>query len=89
MSEYSPEDLCEGKPIFPRQLCHFPACNTHGSGTFSGEKDADMIAKLQKEFDHRFADKTRKSHVHIFANPFTFHVEDAPVASSLACCPVC
>lgn len=50
------------------------------SGTsFSGEKYAATIVKLQEEFDHRFADfKTHRATFHICADPFTFDVEDAP-----------
>lgn len=62
-------------------LCHFPACKAlMDSGTpFSGEKYADTILKLQEEFDHRFADfKTHRATFQIFADPFSFDVEDAP-----------
>lgn len=62
-------------------LCHFPACKALvDAGTpFSGEKYVDAILKLQKEFDHRFADfKTHRATFQIFADPFTFDVQDAP-----------
>ncbi|XP_077480640.1 general transcription factor II-I repeat domain-containing protein 2A-like [Stigmatopora argus] len=62
-------------------LCHFPACKALvDAGTpFSGEKYAEAISKLQEEFDHRFADfKTHKATFQIFADPFSFDVQDAP-----------
>ncbi|XP_076850343.1 general transcription factor II-I repeat domain-containing protein 2A-like [Brachyhypopomus gauderio] len=62
-------------------ICHFPACKAlMDSGTpFSGEKYADVILKLQEEFDHRFADfKTHRATFHIFADPFSFDGKDAP-----------
>ncbi|KAL6466892.1 hypothetical protein MHYP_G00246960 [Metynnis hypsauchen] len=62
-------------------LCHFPACKTlMDAGTpFSGEKYVDVILKLQEEFDHRFADfKTHRATFQIFADPFSFDVQDAP-----------
>ncbi len=62
-------------------LCHFPACKALvDAGTpFSGKKYVDAILKLQKEFDHRFADfKTHRATLQIFADPFTFDVQDAP-----------
>lgn len=47
--------------------------------TFSGEKYVDNIGKLQEEFDYRFSDfKTHRTTFHIFADPFSFDVEDAP-----------
>ncbi|XP_042589393.1 general transcription factor II-I repeat domain-containing protein 2-like [Cyprinus carpio] len=46
---------------------------------FSGEKYADAIMKLQEEFDRRFADfKTHRATFQIFADPFSFDVQDAP-----------
>ncbi|TKS65945.1 General transcription factor II-I repeat domain-containing protein 2 [Collichthys lucidus] len=46
---------------------------------FSGEKYVDVILKLQEEFDHRFADfKTHRATFQIFADPFSFDVQDAP-----------
>ncbi|XP_074513446.1 general transcription factor II-I repeat domain-containing protein 2A-like [Sebastes fasciatus] len=62
-------------------LCHFPACKALvDAGTpFSGEKYVDAIVKLQEEFDHRFADfKTHRATFQIFADPFSFDVQDAP-----------
>ncbi|XP_074510983.1 general transcription factor II-I repeat domain-containing protein 2A-like [Sebastes fasciatus] len=62
-------------------LCHFPACKALvDAGTpFSGEKYFDAIVKLQEEFDHRFADfKTHRATFQIFADPFSFDVQDAP-----------
>uniref|UniRef100_A0A8D2Q113 General transcription factor II-I repeat domain-containing protein 2-like n=1 Tax=Varanus komodoensis TaxID=61221 RepID=A0A8D2Q113_VARKO len=62
-------------------LCHFPACKAlMDSGTpFRGEKYTDATVKLQEEFDHRFADfKTHRATFQIFADPFSFDVEDAP-----------
>ncbi|KAF1388875.1 hypothetical protein PFLUV_G00067390 [Perca fluviatilis] len=62
-------------------LCHFPACKALvDAGTpFSGEKYVDVILKLQEEFDHRFADfKTHRATFQIFADPFSFDVDDAP-----------
>ncbi|KAJ8248095.1 hypothetical protein GJAV_G00238250 [Gymnothorax javanicus] len=62
-------------------LCHFPACKAlMDAGTpFSSEKYADAIVKLQKEFDHRFADfKTHRATLQIFAEPFSFDEQDAP-----------
>lgn len=62
-------------------LCHFPACKALAdAGTpFSGEKYVDVILKLQEEFDHRFADfKTHRATFQIFADPFSFDVQDAP-----------
>ncbi|KAM9391450.1 general transcription factor II-I repeat domain-containing protein 2-like [Pholidichthys leucotaenia] len=62
-------------------LCHFPARKAlMDAGTpFSGEKYADAIVKLQVEFDHRFADfKTHRANFQIFADPFSFDVQDAP-----------
>ena len=46
---------------------------------FSGEKYVDAIVKLQEEFDNRFADfKTHRATFQIFADPFSFDVQDAP-----------
>ena len=62
-------------------LCHFPACKALlNAGTpFSGEKYVDAIMRLQEEFDHRFADfKTHRATFQIFADPFSFDVQDAP-----------
>lgn len=56
-------------------LCHFPACKVlmDSGTTFSGEKCADTIEKLQEEFYHRFADfKTHRATFHIFADPLSF-----------------
>ena len=51
---------------------------THGCGHI-GEKYADAIMKLQEEFDRRFADfKTHRATFQIFADPFSFEVQDAP-----------
>ncbi|KAI5104474.1 protein transcription factor II-I repeat domain-containing protein 2B-like protein [Silurus meridionalis] len=61
-------------------LCHFPACKALAdAGTpFSGKKYVDVILKLQEEFDHRFADfKTHRATFQIFADPFSFDVQDA------------
>lgn len=72
--------LCKAQ-LSQTNLCHFPACKAlMDSGTsFSGEKYAATIGKLQEEFDHRFADfKTHRATFHIFADRFTFDVEDAP-----------
>ena len=45
----------------------------------SGEKYVDAIMRLQEEFDHRFADfKTHRATFQIFADPFSFDVQDAP-----------
>ena len=45
---------------------------------FSGEKYADVIVKLQEEFDHRFADfKAHRATFQMFADPFSFDVQDA------------
>ncbi|XP_070593080.1 general transcription factor II-I repeat domain-containing protein 2A-like isoform X2 [Erythrolamprus reginae] len=62
-------------------LCHFPACKElMDAGTpFSGEEYVDAILKLQEEFDDRFADfKTHRATFQIFADPFSFDVQDAP-----------
>ncbi|XP_069819639.1 general transcription factor II-I repeat domain-containing protein 2A-like [Dendropsophus ebraccatus] len=62
-------------------LCHFPSCKElMDAGTpFSGEEYVDVILKLQEEFDHRFADfKTHRATFQIFADPFSFDVQDAP-----------
>ncbi|KAM9848068.1 general transcription factor II-I repeat domain-containing protein 2A-like [Aulostomus maculatus] len=62
-------------------LCHFPACMAlvDAGTSFSGEKYVDAIVKLQEEFDHRFADfKTHRATFQIFADPFSFDVQDAP-----------
>ena len=50
------------------------------SGTrFSSIKYTDAIAKLQEEFDDRFVDfKTHTATFQMFADPFSFNVEDAP-----------
>jgi len=46
---------------------------------FRGEKYADATVKLQEEFDHRFADfKKHRATFQIFADPFSFDVQDAP-----------
>ena len=73
-------------------LCHFPACKALvDAGTpFSGEKYVEAILKLQEEFDHRFADfKTHRATFQIFADSFSFDVQDAPLLyfkwSSLTC----
>ncbi|XP_067096949.1 general transcription factor II-I repeat domain-containing protein 2-like [Osmerus mordax] len=65
-------------------LCHFPACKalmdvgTPFSGVPTYTKYADAIVKLQEEFDHRFADfKTQRATFQIFADPFSFDVQDA------------
>ncbi|KAK7161663.1 hypothetical protein R3I94_004364 [Phoxinus phoxinus] len=61
-------------------LCHFPACKAlmDVGKPFIGEKYADAIMKLQEEFDRRFADfKTHRATFHIFADPFSFEVQDA------------
>uniref|UniRef100_A0A669DFX6 SPIN-DOC-like zinc-finger domain-containing protein n=1 Tax=Oreochromis niloticus TaxID=8128 RepID=A0A669DFX6_ORENI len=61
--------------------CHFPACKALvDAGTpFSGDKYVDVILRLQEEFDHRFADfKTHRATFPIFADPFSFDVQDAP-----------
>lgn len=48
---------------------------THGCR----QKYVDAILKLQEEFEHRFADfKTHRATFQIFADPFTFDVQDAP-----------
>ena len=62
-------------------LCHFPACKAlMDEGTlFTVEKYTDAIVKLQEEFDQRFADfKTHRATFQIFADPFSFDVQDAP-----------
>ncbi len=62
-------------------LCHFMACKAlmDVGKPFSGEKYADAIMKLQEEFDRRFADfKTHRATFIIFADPFSFDVQDAP-----------
>ncbi|KAK0154547.1 General transcription factor II-I repeat domain-containing protein 2 [Merluccius polli] len=67
--------------VSQKNLCHFPACKALADkGTpFSCEEYVEAIVKLQEEFNHRFADfKTHKSIFQIFANPFSFDVEDAP-----------
>ncbi|XP_037129559.1 general transcription factor II-I repeat domain-containing protein 2A-like [Syngnathus acus] len=67
--------------LFQTNLCHFPACKAlmDSATTFSGEKYADTIGKLQEEFDQRFADfKAHRATFQIFADPFSFDVEDAP-----------
>jgi len=64
-----------------KNLCHFPTCKALvDAGTpFSGQKYVDAILKLQEEFDHRFADfKTHRATFQIFADPFSFDVQDAP-----------
>lgn len=46
---------------------------------FSGKKYTDAIVKLQEEFDHRCVDfKTHRATFQIFADPFSFDVQDAP-----------
>ena len=46
---------------------------------FDGEEYIDAIEKLQEEFDHRFADfKNHKATFKMFADPFSFDVQDAP-----------
>nr|XP_021321998.1 LOW QUALITY PROTEIN: general transcription factor II-I repeat domain-containing protein 2B-like [Danio rerio] len=55
-------------------LCHFPACKAlvDAGIPFSGEKYVDAIFKLEKEFDHRFADfKTHRATFQIFVDPFS------------------
>lgn len=62
-------------------LCHFPACKelVDTGIPFSGEKYVDAIFKLEKEFDHRFADfKKHRATFQIFVDPFSFDVQDAP-----------
>uniref|UniRef100_A0A803K7I5 DUF4371 domain-containing protein n=1 Tax=Xenopus tropicalis TaxID=8364 RepID=A0A803K7I5_XENTR len=62
-------------------LCHFPACKelVDAGIPFSGEKYVDAIFKLEKEFDHRFADfKTHRATFQIFVDPLSFDVQDAP-----------
>ncbi|KAM9802264.1 tRNA (guanine-N(7)-)-methyltransferase non-catalytic subunit wdr4 isoform X6 [Syngnathus typhle] len=68
--------------LFQTNLCPFPACKAlmDSGTTFSGEKYADTIGKLQEEFDQRFADfKTHRATFQTFADPFSFDVEDAPL----------
>ena len=46
---------------------------------FSGNKYVGAILKLQEEFDDRFADfKTHRATFQMFADPFSFDVQDAP-----------
>lgn len=46
---------------------------------FRGEKYVDAILKLQEEFDYTFKDfKTHRATFQIFADPFSFDVQDAP-----------
>lgn len=46
---------------------------------FSADKYVDVMLRLQEEFDHRFADfKTHRATFHIFADPFSSDVQDAP-----------
>ncbi|XP_061092579.1 protein FAM200A-like [Conger conger] len=67
-----------------RQLCDAivdAACKAlMDVGTpFSGEKYADAIVRNCEEFDHRFADfKTHRATFQIFADPFSFVVQDVP-----------
>ncbi|TWW59217.1 General transcription factor II-I repeat domain-containing protein 2 [Takifugu flavidus] len=43
------------------------------------QKYVDVILKLQEEFEHRFADfKMHRARFQIFADPFSFDVQDAP-----------
>eukprot|EP00066_Takifugu_rubripes_P007068 XP_003972313.1 PREDICTED: reticulon-3-like [Takifugu rubripes] len=43
------------------------------------QKYVDVILKLQEEFEHRFADfKTHRARFQMFADPFSFDVQDAP-----------
>lgn len=61
-------------------LCHFPACKALvDAGTpFSDEKYVEAMLRLQEEFDHRFGDfKTHRATFQIFADPFSFDVQDA------------
>ena len=69
-----------------RNLCHFPTCKVlMDSGTPFSSKNTDAIAKLQKEFDHRFAVfKTHRAAFQIFADPFFFNVIDAPLPPTCA-----
>ena len=67
--------------VSQKNLCHFPACKALADKgkPFCCEEYVEAIVKLQEEFNHRFADfKTHKSIFQIFANPFSFDVEDAP-----------
>ncbi|KAA8586247.1 hypothetical protein FQN60_007816, partial [Etheostoma spectabile] len=67
--------------ISQTNLCHFPACKafTDVGTPFSGEKYADAIMKLQEEFDCRCANfKTHRDTFQIFADPYSFNVQDAP-----------
>lgn len=42
-------------------------------------KNVESILNLEREFDHRFADfKTHRATFQIFADPFTFDVQEAP-----------
>ena len=66
-------------------FCHFPACKALvDAGTpLSGEKYFEAILKLQEEFDHRFADlKAHRTTFQIFADPFSFDVQDALLRTS-------
>ena len=61
-------------------LYHLPASRAiSDAGTpFTDEKYAHAISKLQEEFDHRFADvKMERTTFRIFADPSSFHVQDA------------
>ncbi|KAK2833783.1 hypothetical protein Q5P01_017672 [Channa striata] len=64
-----------------KNLCHFPTCKAlMDAGTpFSDKNYVDAILKLQEEFDLRFSDfKTHRATFQIFADPFSFDVQDAP-----------
>ncbi|KAL3841593.1 hypothetical protein ACJMK2_019710 [Sinanodonta woodiana] len=66
--------------LFQRNLCHFPTCKALMDSGTPLSKYTDAIAKLQEEFDHRFSDfKTHRDTFKIFADPFSFNVEDAPL----------
>ncbi|KAA8593435.1 hypothetical protein FQN60_009551 [Etheostoma spectabile] len=69
------------------KLSHFPACKPlMDVGTpFSGEKYADAIMKLQKEFDCKFAYfKTHRDTFQFFADHISFDVQDAPPVLQMA-----
>lgn len=68
--------------VAEKNLTHFPTCKSiiKAGSTFSTEEYVAALENLQQEFNQRFADfKTYNDIFQIFADPFTYNVDSAPV----------
>ena len=71
--------------LLVRPPCHFLTSKALvDKGTpFSGQKYVDAILKLNGNFDHGFANfKTHRAAFQIFADPFSFDMQDVTFASN-------